>query len=390
MTLAPRVQVYTQLSCNALYGHDVYDHTNTTDGQLDQLSHIPLYSSLDPSGPHIDNHLLHSLDTSSSLLLVPPTLSFSNSSESDDDNDNDEPDPRAIPSRRCLTDPAVQAGAARIQTIMTTTMGALSALSTGWWGHFGERHGRLKVLAASTLGLFLTLVIYSNTFEVANVSDKSISLTNLHLATSDLTFILVSTPHSIFAAHGHKLLIITPIIEGLLGGWSTLQGATSAYVSDCTSDGSRAHVFSRFTGVFYLGFSLGPTLGAFLIRHPIFPISGSHIHNGSPTVTSVFYVAAMCSLLNFLFTIFVFPESLDKKKAQQSLLPPILDEESEDENGETRRTSQGVFARIFSPLLLFMPKKIQTPEGNYRYDWSLTLMAIALFACLLSSVCIYI
>lgn len=157
--MAPRVQVYTQLSCNALYGHDVYDHTNTTDGQIDQLSHIPLYSSLDPTGPHIDNRVLQSLDSDSPLFFssTTPHLSFTNSSESNDDTD-DEPDPRAVPSRRCLTDPAVQAGAARIQTIMTTTMGALSALSTGWWGHFGERHGRLKVLAASTLGLFLTLV----------------------------------------------------------------------------------------------------------------------------------------------------------------------------------------------------------------------------------------
>lgn len=40
--------------------------------------------------------------------------------------------------------------------IMTTTMGLLSALTTGWWGHFGERFGRTKVLAGSTLGLFLT------------------------------------------------------------------------------------------------------------------------------------------------------------------------------------------------------------------------------------------
>lgn len=203
---------------------------------------------------------------------------------------------------------------------------------------------------------------------------------------SDLVFILVSTPHSIFAAHGHKLLIVTPIIEGLLGGWSTLQGATSAYVSDCTSDGSRAHVFSRFTGVFYLGFSVGPALGAFLIRHPIFPVSGSHIHNGAPTVTSVFYIAAMCSFLNLLLTIFVFPESLDKKKAQQSQLPLIIDEESEDEN---QGQNQGFLSRVFSPLLLFMPKKIQTPEGNHRYDWSLTLMAVALFAYLLSTVRVY-
>lgn len=177
MTLAPRVQVYTQLSCNAIYGHDVYDHTNTTDGRIEQLSHIPFYSSLDPTGPHIDNQLLHSLESN-----YPVFQTFSNSSNTEDNDDDDEPDPRAVPSRRCLTDAAVQAGAARIQTIMTTTMGALSALSTGWWGHFGERHGRLKVLAASTFGLFLTLVTrFNSSFLFGNCQRADmfyLSLTN--------------------------------------------------------------------------------------------------------------------------------------------------------------------------------------------------------------------
>lgn len=69
-----------------------------------------------------------------------------------------EDDPRNLPSARCASDPAVQAGAAKIQTILTTTSGVLSALTTGWWGHFGERHGRTRVLAITTLGLFLTSV----------------------------------------------------------------------------------------------------------------------------------------------------------------------------------------------------------------------------------------
>jgi hypothetical protein len=39
-------------------------------------------------------------------------------------------------------------------------MGFFSALSTGWWSHFGERHGRTAVLAISTFGLFITFVIH--------------------------------------------------------------------------------------------------------------------------------------------------------------------------------------------------------------------------------------
>lgn len=145
MTLAPRVQVYTQLSCNAVLGHDVYDHTNSTESTLS--SHYTLSNSTVDQytqpynifGPAIDEH-----------GTQPMYIHFTERS------DDDEPDPRSVPSKRCMSDPKVQAGAARIQTVMTTTMGFLSALTTGWWGHFGEQHGRTRVLAASTLGLFLT------------------------------------------------------------------------------------------------------------------------------------------------------------------------------------------------------------------------------------------
>ncbi len=194
-------------------------------------------------------------------------------------------------------------------------------------------------------------------------------------------FILVSTPHSIFAAHGHKLLIISPIIEGLFGGWATLQAATSAYVSDCTSDGSRAGIFSRFTGVFYFGFALGPTIGAFLIRHPFMPIVSPAvgIHNGAPTVTSVFYVAALGSLINFLLALFLFPESLDKKKAKAAaslslVTQPLLE------------APPSMVERLISPYRFFMPKIITTPNGTKHEDWSMTLLAAVFFGHLLSLV----
>lgn len=144
MTVAPRVEVFTQLACNRLHGDHKWDHSQTnTSLQL----HQALYSSLDPLGPHF------SLDS----IILTPRVPVSVSDTDDKDSDDTE-DPRRLPSARCLADPAVQAGAARLQTIMTTTMGLLSALTTGWWGHFGERHGRTKVLATATFGLFLTYV----------------------------------------------------------------------------------------------------------------------------------------------------------------------------------------------------------------------------------------
>ena len=180
MTLAPRTQVYIQLACNNVYGHDGYDHTAldpSPSSLLSTASHstpAPFYSSLDPAGPHLDFHSLTSpstlpvspvqdrsqLDRPSDayVILADTSRPDSNNTDTSSDDDEDETDPRLVPSKRCLTDPAVQAGAARIQTIMTTIMGALSALTTGWWGHFGEQHGRMRVLAASTLGLLLTCV----------------------------------------------------------------------------------------------------------------------------------------------------------------------------------------------------------------------------------------
>ncbi len=121
MTTAPRVEVFTQLACARLHPHP-FNHTLSP-----EIFTLSAYSD-----PHLS--LVH--------------LTF-------EDNDEEE-DPRRLPSNQCMSDSAVQAGAARLQTIMTTTMGLLSALTTGWWGHFGERHGRTKVMAIATFGLFLT------------------------------------------------------------------------------------------------------------------------------------------------------------------------------------------------------------------------------------------
>ncbi len=146
MTLAPRVQVYTQLSCNSIYGHDVYDHTDINVTALAPSPHIP-FLHLDPAGPALLPSLSHQDEHAVTVTFAPTT-------------DDEEPDPRKPPSKRCLQDPAVQKGAAQLQTNITITMGTLSALTTGWWGSFGERHGRTRVLAVSTMGLFLTFVVY--------------------------------------------------------------------------------------------------------------------------------------------------------------------------------------------------------------------------------------
>ena len=149
MTLAPRLEVYTQLACNNLYGGHKWNHTQDvmTTNLSSHFANIPLYSSIDPLGPHLHpNSLFPEFGTD--FLPNPNDRLVVN----DDIDDTD--DPLRIPSQRCVSDPEVQASAARLQTVMTTTMGLISAFTTGWWGHFSERHGRTRLLAIATFGLF--------------------------------------------------------------------------------------------------------------------------------------------------------------------------------------------------------------------------------------------
>lgn len=257
----------------------------------------------------------------------------------------------------------------------------------------------------------------------------------------DLTFILVSTPSSMMSKHGHKLLILAPIMEGLLGGWSTLQSTTSAYISDCTSPGSRAQIFSRFTGVFSVGFAAGPAIGGWLISEsavwgPMFGASHER------TVTFVFWTAICSSLVNLFLVLLIFPESLTKEKRANVvnehwkklerpdlkvdvkgkqkmaiLLPSAMDEcevgtdlvgmgaeeeESLPSSSSVARVSfkgkasssdeeRGLISNLLGPIAVFLPMAVYEPSWTgvgfkKRVDWSITTLAVALFGLMLSMV----
>ncbi|KZS92595.1 hypothetical protein SISNIDRAFT_122114 [Sistotremastrum niveocremeum HHB9708] len=312
MTTAPRIEVLTQLACRAIDPID-YNHTSSVMDTRQALSYpqpFPVISPLSFS-PRVSN-----------ITSLPST-------------------PISIysPSLKCLKDPKVQAGAARLQTVMTATMGTLSALTTGWWARFGERHGRTKVLAVAVFGLFLT----------------------------DVTFVTVSTHQEALGSYGHQLLILGPALEGLLGGWSTLQGATISYISDCTSDGSRANIFSRFHGVFYVGFALGPALGTLIMK----------LYDET---SDIFYVSAVIGCVNLILCCFVFPESLDSEKSRQRRASSTSVSSTSASLYENSGWL-GVPMKFISPLFVFAPRTREHRKGK---DWSLTLIALALFSYLLS------
>lgn len=345
MTLAPKVEVYTQLSCRSVYGHRP---TLSNAESLPQF--IPAFVS--PETPQAPYYPSTFFNLSSNFERLPLST-------------------RSTESSRCLTDPVVQAATARLQTLVTTIMGLLSALTTGWWGNFSERYGRTRVLAISTFSLFL----------------------------SDLIFVLASTPSSPLSHHGHRFLLLAPFVEGLFGGPGALQSATSAYVSDCTSPGSRATIFSRFAGVTYLGIAIGPTAGAWFIRHPFFQTRSADSHT-TQTVASVFVVSIVCLFLNFVLAAFVIPESLSREKqtrakeeyagvtskskgkarSHEEDCQRVARAEESSMQIEDNRGVVGVFRRLFGPLAVFLPvDTIDFVRLRKKTDWSLTILAIGLF-----------
>lgn len=326
MTTAPRVQVYTQLACNAAYGKQPHDHSDYI---------LP---------PHLSSAPVFALERAT---VSPIPVHFPHFSHSPEHTNSE--DPRQVLSERCFSDPAVQANAARLQTMMFTIVGVLSVCTTAWWGHYGQKHGRTKVLAASTLGALFT----------------------------DLAFVLIATPSSPFSRHNHKFLLLAPIIEGILGGQSTLHAAISAYISDCTSDGSRAHIFSRFAGVSYVGLALGPTIGAFLISHPLVHAqSFGQRHSKAQTVTAVFWAAILCSAINIILTLFVIPESLDKVRLRAV--------QKGDIHSPSPQKKPGLKKRLLGPLAIFAPRK-RVVNGRVQKDWSMSWLAIAIFTLFLAS-----
>jgi MFS family permease len=185
-----------------------------------------------------------------------------------------------------------------------------------------------------------------------------------------------------------------------------MQGATSAYLSDCTSAGpSRAQLFAQFNGVFYVGFSVGPAIGAWLMRHPIVDWGGHKQLNvaGRGDVTSVFAFAAACSLLNLLLVLFVFPESLHSKTGSPAPAPTVIAGASSSSNAEAagdgtssettttaipkeRQSAWTEFTSGFSHAIrIFRPRRRTLPGGRVVTDRSLPLLASSLFLYLLGA-----
>lgn len=131
--------------------------------------------------------------------------------------------------------------------------------------------------------------------------------------------------------------------------------------------------------------AIGPTIGAWFIRHPV--VSSALQTQTTKDVTSVFYVAAFCSLVNLLLALFVFPESLHSKSGPPAPIAEALDAEEPSAEGKQTQSIWADFAEGFShALFVFAPREEQLSGGRKRKNWSLPLLASALSGYFLASV----
>ncbi|HEX7817549.1 MAG TPA: TCR/Tet family MFS transporter [Dyella sp.] len=114
-----------------------------------------------------------------------------------------------------------------------------------------------------------------------------ILISNLGLA---LDFIVLAVAPKLW------LLLIGRIILGMTAASFT---TANAYIADITPEEKRAGAYGLLGGAFGLGFIIGPALGGAL---------------GDISLRLPFWVAAGMALCNFLYGVFVLPESLPKER----------------------------------------------------------------------------
>lgn len=95
------------------------------------------------------------------------------------------------------------------------------------------------------------------------------------------------------------LLFIGRVIAGICGASFT---TASAYIADVSTPEKRAKNFGMLGAAFALGFIIGPALGGLL---------------GSYGLRFPFFVAAGLTFVNFLYGVFILPESLPKDQRRE-------------------------------------------------------------------------
>lgn len=136
-----------------------------------------------------------------------------------------------------------------------------------------------------------------------------------------------------------------------------------------TSNAYRARIFSLYLGMLFTGIAFGPTIGSIIIHF-------------TSDILTPYYIAIVFHIFLIFTWYFIVPESLSaeaKVALAKKRMAALKDQEDEVRRAKASGTwgfasRFGALFSVFTPLLMFLPKKI---EGTGRRDWNLTLLVSA-------------
>ncbi|PPQ91426.1 hypothetical protein CVT25_014314 [Psilocybe cyanescens] len=330
-TIAPRIEMYTILACK-VHRPDIFREVYPDYGI--QGFGAGISQSADQLDGHAFNHPNLPSTSRAFSFFSPETSSAGIDAFSR----------RPIKRNKCAADHTVASAVAKLTAVISTWMGTLSILTTGWWGAFSDRYGRTRVM-----GIFILSLLFA-----------------------DFIFIMVAKiSHRL--PGGYWFLVIGPSLEGLLGGSATGMAASHGYLADSTNESTRTRVFSLYLGLHFTGMALGSAIGSLLIRF-------------TGQILSVFYLATVLHLIYTILVWTVIPESLTQEQmddAKANYAAELIDAaNSRDINARFIGLLPQI-KRLFaflSPLAVFRPtepKPCGNPLRKPKKDYNLALVAIA-------------
>lgn len=196
--------------------------------------------------------------------------------------------------------------------------GLLSAVTSPRLGALSDRYGRRRIIAFTTMGMFVSEVIT----------------------------IVVATYPDVFSVNW---FLLGYAFDGICGSFVAAMALTNAYASDCTPPTERAVTFAYFHGVLFTGIALGPLLAGFIVKY-------------TGKIITIFYFALACHGVFLFFLTFLIPESLSQERqmAAREKKAFIGDAEGLAQTWENTLLNGLKKSNIFAPLKILWP----TGEGT--------------------------
>lgn len=146
-------------------------------------------------------------------------------------------------------------------------------------------------------------------------------------------------------------LVVARIVSGIMGANIT---TANAYIADVSTDETRGRNFGFIGAAFGLGFVFGPALGGLL---------------GDVNLRLPFYAAAALVLVNFLYGLFVLPESLPKDKRRAFSIRQANPIGGLGQLGKYPVVAGMAFAFVFFNLAQLGLQTVWVLYTGYRFGW---------------------